>query len=144
MFVHCAATAERRKRYLFYSRADFHNCWGKGYIGLDMSTRSKAMAVMPRIYRQWVSELDDTRRHERGRNHQGDLKNVGLYGGAMALQTFMALRRARTRSVGAALRPVTDWTTSTRIHFQLSIRGPRPERTVRRPDRIRRPASRNC
>jgi dipeptidyl aminopeptidase/acylaminoacyl peptidase len=46
-------------------------------------------------------------------NQQGDAKNVGIYGGSYGgFMTFMALLRAPdVFKSGAALRPVTDWTT---------------------------------
>jgi dipeptidyl aminopeptidase/acylaminoacyl peptidase len=46
-------------------------------------------------------------------NQQGDARNVGVYGGSYGgFMTFMALLRAPdVFKSGAALRPVTDWTT---------------------------------
>ena len=46
-------------------------------------------------------------------NQQGDASNVGIYGGSYGgFMTFMALFKApETFKSGAALRPVSDWTT---------------------------------
>ena len=122
MFVHGAGYLQNvSKRYPVYFREQmFHNLLvEKGYIVLDMDYRaSKGYGRDWRtaIYRQMgYPELDD---HIDGvnwiaANHQGDLQNVGIYGGSYGgFMTFMALMRAPDSfKSGAALRPVTDWTT---------------------------------
>jgi dipeptidyl aminopeptidase/acylaminoacyl peptidase len=122
MFVHGAGYLQNvSKRYPVYFREQmFHNLLvEKGYIVLDMDYRaSKGYGRDWRtaIYRQMgYPELDD---YVDGvnwmvANHQGDVKNVGVYGGSYGgFMTFMALMRAPEMfKSGAALRPVTDWTT---------------------------------
>ncbi|QOY95493.1 S9 family peptidase [Massilia sp. UMI-21] len=122
MFVHGAGYLQNvSKRYPNYFREQmFHNLLvQKGYIVLDMDYRaSKGYGSKWRtaIYRQMGHpELDD---YIDGveymvANHQGDAKNVGVYGGSYGgFMTFMALMRAPdTFKSGAALRPVTDWVT---------------------------------
>jgi dipeptidyl aminopeptidase/acylaminoacyl peptidase len=122
MFVHGAGYLQNvSKRYPIYFREQmFHNLLvEKGYIVLDLDYRaSKGYGRDWRtaIYRQMgYPELDD---YTDGVNwmvakHQGDLKNVGVYGGSYGgFMTFMALMRAPDMfKAGAALRPVTDWTT---------------------------------
>jgi dipeptidyl aminopeptidase/acylaminoacyl peptidase len=122
MFVHGAGYLQNvSKRFPVYFREQmFHNLLvEKGYIVLDMDYRaSKGYGRDWRtaIYRQMgFPELDD---YVDGvnwmvANHQGDPKNVGVYGGSYGgFMTFMALMRAPEMfKSGAALRPVTDWTT---------------------------------
>ena len=109
------------KRYPVYFREQmFHNLLvQQGYIVLDMDYRaSKGYGATWRtaIYRQMGHpELDD---YLDGVNwmvasQQGDAKNVGIYGGSYGgFMTFMGLMRApEVFKSGAALRPVSDWTT---------------------------------
>lgn len=122
MFVHGAGYLQNvSKRYPNYFREQmFHNLLvDRGYIVLDMDYRaSKGYGSKWRtaIYRQMGHpELDD---YIDGvnwlvANQQGDAKNVGIYGGSYGgFMAFMALMRApAVFKSGAALRPVTDWTT---------------------------------
>jgi dipeptidyl aminopeptidase/acylaminoacyl peptidase len=122
MFVHGAGYLQNvSKRYPVYFREQmFHNLLvQQGYIVLDMDYRaSKGYGAKWRtaIYRQMGHpELDD---YIDGvnwmvANHQGDAKNVGIYGGSYGgFMTFMGLMRApEVFKSGAALRPVSDWTT---------------------------------
>jgi dipeptidyl aminopeptidase/acylaminoacyl peptidase len=122
LFVHGAGYLQNvSKRYPVYFREQmFHNLLvEKGYIVLDMDYRaSKGYGRDWRtaIYRQMGHpELDD---YVDGlnwmvANHQGDAANVGIYGGSYGgFMTFMALMREPDLfKSGAALRPVTDWTT---------------------------------
>ncbi len=122
MFVHGAGYLQNvSKRYPVYFREQmFHNLLvEKGYIVLDMDYRaSKGYGRDWRtaIYRQMgYPELEDyvDGVNWMAANHQGDLKNVGVYGGSYGgFMTFMALMRAPEMfKSGAALRPVSDWTT---------------------------------
>ncbi len=122
MFVHGAGYLQNvSKRYPNYFREQmFHNLLVQnGYVVLDMDFRaSKGYGSKWRtaIYRQMGHpELED---YVDGvkymvNQHQGDAANVGIYGGSYGgFMTFMALMRAPdTFKAGAALRPVTDWTT---------------------------------
>jgi dipeptidyl aminopeptidase/acylaminoacyl peptidase len=122
MFVHGAGYLQNvSKRYPVYFREQmFHNLLvQQGYIVLDMDYRaSKGYGAKWRtaIYRQMGHpELDD---YIDGvnwmvANQQGDAKNVGIYGGSYGgFMTFMGLMRAPdVFKAGAALRPVSDWTT---------------------------------
>ena len=122
MFVHGAGYLQNvSKRYPNYFREQmFHNLLvERGYIVLDMDYRaSKGYGRDWRtaIYRQMgYPELED---YVDGvnwmvANQQGDVKNVGVYGGSYGgFMTFMALMRAPDMfKSGAALRPVSDWTT---------------------------------
>ncbi|ELX12377.1 dipeptidylpeptidase 4 family protein [Janthinobacterium sp. HH01] len=122
MFVHGAGYLQNvSKRYPVYFREQmFHNLLvEKGYIVLDMDYRASlgyGRNWRTAIYRQMGHpELED---YVDGLNwmvayHQGDAKNVGIYGGSYGgFMTFMALLRAPEQfKSGAALRPVTDWTT---------------------------------
>ncbi|MFL6673984.1 MAG: prolyl oligopeptidase family serine peptidase [Massilia sp.] len=122
MFVHGAGYLQNvSKRYPNYFREQmFHNLLvQRGYIVLDMDYRaSKGYGSQWRsaIYRQMGHpELDD---YIDGvnwmvANQQGDPKNVGVYGGSYGgFMTLMALMRApEVFKSGAALRPVTDWST---------------------------------
>jgi len=121
MFVHGAGYLQNtHKRYPTYFREQmFHNLLvERGYIVLDMDYRaSKGYGRNWRtaIYRQMGHpELVD---YQDGvkylvQNLQGDAQNVGIYGGSYGgFMTFMALMRAPEMfKSGAALRPVTDWT----------------------------------
>jgi dipeptidyl aminopeptidase/acylaminoacyl peptidase len=122
MFVHGAGYLQNvSKRYPVYFREQmFHNLLvEKGYVVLDMDYRaSKGYGRDWRtaIYRQMgFPELEDyvDGVNWMAANHQGDLKNVGVYGGSYGgFMTFMALMREPGMfKSGAALRPVTDWTT---------------------------------
>ncbi len=122
MFVHGAGYLQNvSKRYPNYYREQmFHNLLvQKGYIVLDMDYRaSKGYGRDWRtaIYRQMGHpELEDyvDGVNWMAANHQGDLANVGVYGGSYGgFMTFMALmRQPEMFKSGAALRPVTDWTT---------------------------------
>ncbi|MTV37628.1 S9 family peptidase [Duganella radicis] len=122
MFVHGAGYLQNvTKRYPVYFREQmFHNLLvQKGYIVLDMDYRASlgyGRNWRTAIYRQMGHpELED---YVDGlnwmvANQQGDAKNVGIYGGSYGgFMTFMALLRAPEQfKAGAALRPVTDWTT---------------------------------
>jgi dipeptidyl aminopeptidase/acylaminoacyl peptidase len=122
LFVHGAGYLQNMsKRFpVYYREQMFHNLLvDKGYIVLDLDYRaSKGYGRDWRnaIYRQMGHpELED---YIDGvnwlvANHQGDAKNVGIYGGSYGgFMTFMALMRApEIFHAGAALRPVTDWTT---------------------------------
>jgi dipeptidyl aminopeptidase/acylaminoacyl peptidase len=122
MFVHGAGYLQNvNKRYPNYFREQmFHNLLvERGFLVLDMDYRgSKGYGSKWRtaIYRQMGHpELDD---YVDGvnwmvANQQGDPKNVGIYGGSYGgFMTLMGLLRApEVFKSGAALRPVTDWTT---------------------------------
>jgi dipeptidyl aminopeptidase/acylaminoacyl peptidase len=122
MFVHGAGYLQNvSKRYPNYFREQmFHNLLvERGYIVLDMDYRaSKGYGSKWRtaIYRQMghpelVDYIDGV--NWLVANQQGDAQNVGIYGGSYGgFMTFMALMRAPdVFKSGAALRPVTDWTT---------------------------------
>jgi dipeptidyl aminopeptidase/acylaminoacyl peptidase len=122
MFVHGAGYLQNvNKRYPNYFREQmFHNLLvQKGYVVLDMDYRaSKGYGSKWRtaIYRQMGHpELDDYLDGVNWMvaNQQGDAKNVGIYGGSYGgFMTLMGLMRApEVFKSGAALRPVTDWTT---------------------------------
>ncbi|NHZ39893.1 prolyl oligopeptidase family serine peptidase [Massilia aquatica] len=122
MFVHGAGYLQNvSKRYPVYFREQmFHNLLvEKGYIVLDLDYRASkgyGSAWRTAIYRQMgYPELEDyvDGVNWMAANHQGDLKNVGVYGGSYGgFMTFMALMREPDMfKAGAALRPVTDWTT---------------------------------
>jgi len=122
MFVHGAGYLQNTtQRYPVYFREQmFHNLLvSKGYIVLDMDYRASegyGRNWRTAIYRQMGHpELDDYLDGVKWmvENQQGDSKNVGIYGGSYGgFMTFMALLRAPdTFKSGAALRPVTDWTT---------------------------------
>ena len=122
MFIHGAGYLQNAtRRYPVYFREQmFHNLLvSKGYIVLDMDYRASegyGRAWRTAIYRQMGHpELEDYLDGVKWmvENQQGDIKNVGVYGGSYGgFMTFMALLRAPdTFKSGAALRPVTDWTT---------------------------------
>jgi dipeptidyl aminopeptidase/acylaminoacyl peptidase len=122
MFVHGAGYLQNvSRRYPVYFREQmFHNLLvQRGYIVLDLDYRaSKGYGRDWRtaIYRQMGHpELEDYLDGVKwlAAHHQGDLANVGVYGGSYGgFMTFMALLRAPdVFKAGAALRPVTDWTT---------------------------------
>ncbi|MGW8390867.1 prolyl oligopeptidase family serine peptidase [Pseudoduganella sp. HUAS MS19] len=122
LFVHGAGYLQNtHNRYPQYFREQmFHNLLvEKGYIVLDMDYRaSKGYGRDWRtaIYRQMGHpELEDYVDGAKwlAANHQGDIGKVGIYGGSYGgFMTFMALlREPELFKAGAALRPVTDWTT---------------------------------
>ena len=122
MFVHGAGYLQNvSARYPNYFREQmFHNLLvERGYIVLDMDYRGSegyGRDWRTAIYRQMGHpELED---YVDGLDwlvakQQGDAANVGIYGGSYGgFMTFMAMFRepAKFKS-GAALRPVSDWTT---------------------------------
>lgn len=121
MFVHGAGYLQNvSNRYPNYFREQMFNNMlvEKGYIVLDMDYRASegyGRDWRTAIYRQMGHpELDD---YIDGvdymiANNQGDKTNVGMYGGSYGgFMAFMALFRAPdVFKAGAALRPVTDWT----------------------------------
>jgi dipeptidyl aminopeptidase/acylaminoacyl peptidase len=122
MFVHGAGYLQNvTQRFPVYFREQmFHNLLvEKGYIVLDMDYRASlgyGRNWRTAIYRQMGHpELDDyiDGLNWMVANQQGDAANVGIYGGSYGgFMTFMALLRAPEQfKAGAALRPVTDWTT---------------------------------
>ncbi|WLI89935.1 S9 family peptidase [Massilia sp. R2A-15] len=122
MFVHGAGYLQNvSKRYPNYFREQmFHNLLvERGYIVMDMDYRASSgygRDWRTAIYRQMgYPELEDyvDGVNWMAANLQGDLKNVGIYGGSYGgFMTFMALMRAPdVFKSGAALRPVSDWTT---------------------------------
>jgi dipeptidyl aminopeptidase/acylaminoacyl peptidase len=122
MFVHGAGYLQNvAHRYTPYFREQmFHNLLvQKGYVVLDMDYRgSRGYGAKWRsaIYRQMGHpELEDYLDGVNWMvaNQQGDAKNVGIYGGSYGgFMTLMGLMRApEVFKSGAALRPVSDWTT---------------------------------
>ncbi len=122
LFVHGAGYLQNvTRRYPPYFREQmFHNLLVEhGYIVLDLDYRaSKGYGRDWRtaIYRQMGHpELDDyiDGANWLAANMQGDLKNAGIYGGSYGgFMTLMAMMRApEVFKAGAALRPVSDWTT---------------------------------
>ena len=121
MFVHGAGYLQNvSSRYPNYFREQMFNSLlvQHGYIVLDMDYRASegyGRAWRTAIYRQMGHpELDDYRDgvdYMVGQ-HQGDRDNVGIYGGSYGgFMAFMGLFRApEVFKSGAALRPVTDWT----------------------------------
>ena len=121
MFVHGAGYLQNvSERYPNYFREQmFHQLLvERGFIVLDMDYRASAgygRDWRTAIYRQMGHpELED---YLDGvdymvSQHQGDRARVGIYGGSYGgFMSFMALFRAPEAFVaGAALRPVTDWT----------------------------------
>jgi dipeptidyl aminopeptidase/acylaminoacyl peptidase len=122
MFAHGAGYLQNvTERYPVYFREQmFHNLLvEQGFIVLDVDYRASlgyGSAWRTAIYRQMGHpELED---FVDGANwlaatQQGDIKNVGIYGGSYGgFMSLMALMRApEVFKSGAALRPVTDWTT---------------------------------
>jgi dipeptidyl aminopeptidase/acylaminoacyl peptidase len=121
MFVHGAGYLQNvSARYPNYFREQmFHNLLvQQGYLVLDMDYRASegyGRAWRTAIYRHMGHpELDD---YLDGvawmiAKQQGDPAHVGIYGGSYGgFMTFMALFRAPdVFTAGAALRPVSDWT----------------------------------
>jgi dipeptidyl aminopeptidase/acylaminoacyl peptidase len=121
MFVHGAGYLQDvSRRYSIYFREQMFNNMlvQKGYIVLAMDYRaSKGYGEKWRtaIYRQMGHpELDDYLDGVNWMvaNQQGDAANVGIYGGSYGgFMTLMGLFRAPdVFKSGAALRPVSDWT----------------------------------
>jgi len=121
MFVHGAGYLQNvTQRYTPYFREQmFHNLLVQnGYVVLDMDYRaSKGYGVKWRtaIYRQMGHpELDDYLDGVNWMvaNEQGDPARVGIYGGSYGgFMTLMGMLRAPdVFKAGAALRPVSDWT----------------------------------
>jgi dipeptidyl aminopeptidase/acylaminoacyl peptidase len=122
MFVHGAGYLQNvSARYPNYFREQmFHNLLvEQGYVVLDMDYRGSegyGRDWRTAIYRRMGHpELDD---YIDGLNwlvstQQGDAAKVGIYGGSYGgFLSLMALFRAPDRfTSGAALRPVSDWTT---------------------------------
>ncbi len=122
MFVHGAGYLQNvSKRYPNYFREQMFNnlLVQQGYIVLDMDYRASegyGRDWRTAIYRQMGHpELDD---YIDGvnwmvANQQGDAAKVGIYGGSYGgFMAFMALMRAPDVFLaGAALRPVSDWST---------------------------------
>ncbi|WP_211172499.1 S9 family peptidase [Massilia forsythiae] len=122
MFVHGAGYLQNvTRRYTPYFREQmFHNLLvQKGYVVLDMDYRaSKGYGAKWRtaIYRQMGHpELDDYLDGVNWMvaNQQGNANKVGIYGGSYGgFMTLIGMLRApEVFKAGAALRPVTDWTT---------------------------------
>lgn len=122
MFVHGAGYLQNvTERYPLYFREQmFHNLLVEhGYIVLDMDYRASqgyGRAWRTAIYRQMGHpELDDylDGLHWLEASQQGDAKNVGIYGGSYGgFMSLIAMMRAPDEfKSGAALRPVSDWTT---------------------------------
>lgn len=121
MFVHGAGYLQNvHARYPAYFREQMFNNMlvQKGYLVLDMDYRASegyGRDWRTAIYRQMGHpELED---YLDGldwlvENHQGDRQQVGIYGGSYGgFMSFMALFRApEAFKSGAALRPVSDWT----------------------------------
>jgi len=121
MFVHGAGYLQNvSNRYPNYFREQmFHNLLvQQGYVVLDMDYRASegyGRAWRTAIYRQMGHpELED---YLDGVDymvdqHQGDRAQVGIYGGSYGgFMAFMGLFRSpEVFKAGAALRPVTDWT----------------------------------
>jgi len=121
LFVHGAGyTQNTHLRYPYYFREQmFHNLLAeRGYIVLDMDYRASAgygRDWRTAIYRQMGHpELQDLLDgiDWLTANHPADRQRVGVYGGSYGgFMALMAMFRAADSFVaGAALRPVTDWT----------------------------------
>lgn len=121
MFVHGAGYLQNvSSRYPNYYREQmFHNLLvQQGYLVLDMDYRASegyGRAWRTAIYRQMGHpELEDYLDGVKWMvdKQQGDAAKVGIYGGSYGgFMAFMGLFRApETFIAGAALRPVTDWT----------------------------------
>ncbi|MEO7252023.1 MAG: prolyl oligopeptidase family serine peptidase, partial [Arenimonas sp.] len=121
MFVHGAGYLQNvSNRYPNYFREQmFHNLLvQQGYVVLDMDYRASegyGRAWRTAIYRQMGHpELEDYLDGVNWMiaNQQGDAAHVGIYGGSYGgFMAFMALfRKPEVFLAGAALRPVSDWT----------------------------------
>lgn len=120
LFVHGAGyTQNTHLRFPYYFREQmFHNLLTeRGYLVLDMDYRASegyGRDWRTAIYRQMGHpELEDLLDGIDWlvKNHNGDPQRVGVYGGSYGgFMALMALFRApESFAVGAALRPVTDW-----------------------------------
>ena len=120
MFVHGAGYLQNvSSRYPNYFREQmFHNLLvEQGYLVLDMDYRASegyGRVWRTAIYRQMGHpELDDYLDGVNWMvaNQQGDAGNVGIYGGSYGgFMAYMGLLRAPdVFKAGAALRPVSDW-----------------------------------
>ncbi len=121
LFVHGAGYLQNvHRRFPYYFREQmFHNFLvQQGYLVLELDYRGSAgygRDWRTAIYRQMGHpELEDYRDgvDYLVAEHQGDAGRVGIYGGSYGgFLSLMALFRApEVFSAGAALRPVTDWT----------------------------------
>jgi len=121
LFVHGAGyTQNVHARFPYYFREQmFHNrLVEKGYVVLDMDYRASegyGRDWRTAIYRDMGRpELDDLIDgvHWMAAQQQADPQRVGIYGGSYGgFMTLMAMFRApEVFKAGAALRPVTDWT----------------------------------
>ena len=121
MFVHGAGYLQNvHARFPVYFREQmFHQLLvERGFIVLDLDYRASegyGRDWRTAIYRQMGHpELEDYLDGVKYMvaQHQGDAGNVGIYGGSYGgFMSFMALFRAPDQfKAGAALRPVTDWT----------------------------------
>lgn len=122
IFVHGAGyTQDVDHNWSYYFREQmFHNLLlAEGYVVLDMDYRASegyGRAWRTAIYRQMGHpELEDLLDGKAWlvKNQAVDPKRVGIYGGSYGgFMTLIALLRAPGEfAAGAALRPVTDWTT---------------------------------
>lgn len=122
IFVHGAGYLQNTTLgYPYYFREQlFHNrLVQRGYLVLDMDYRASegyGRDWRTAIYRQMgTPELQDLKDGVAWlvKEHHGDPARVGVYGGSYGgFMTLMALFRApEVFRAGAALRPVTDWTT---------------------------------
>ena len=122
MFVHGAGyTQNVKQRFPYYFREQMFDNFlvQQGYLVLDMDYRGSAgygRDWRTAIYRQMGHpELDDyiDGVHWMVANQQGDPARVGVYGGSYGgFMALMAMFRAPdTFKAGAALRPVSDWST---------------------------------
>ncbi|MEO8011157.1 MAG: prolyl oligopeptidase family serine peptidase, partial [Dokdonella sp.] len=121
LFVHGAGYLQNTKLGFpnYFREQMFHNLLTEqGYVVLDMDFRASegyGRDWRSAIYRQMgTPELEDLIDGVDWlvANHAVDAKRVGLYGGSYGgFMTLMAMFRApEVFAAGAALRPVTDWT----------------------------------
>ncbi|MBW8313066.1 MAG: prolyl oligopeptidase family serine peptidase [Rhizobium sp.] len=121
MFVHGAGYLQNvHARFPVYFREQmFHQLLvERGFIVLDMDFRASEgygrdwrTAIYRRMGHPELEDYVDGVKYMVAR-HQGDAANVGIYGGSYGgFMSFMALFRApEVFKAGAALRPVSDWT----------------------------------
>ena len=121
MFVHGAGYLQNvHARFPVYFREQmFHQLLvEQGYLVLDMDFRASEgygrdwrTAIYQRMGHPELEDYLDGVKYMVGQ-HQGDGDRVGIYGGSYGgFMSFMALFRApEVFKAGAALRPVTDWT----------------------------------
>jgi dipeptidyl aminopeptidase/acylaminoacyl peptidase len=121
LFVHGAGyTQNVHERFPYYFREQMfhHRLVQEGYVVLDMDYRASegyGRDWRTAIYRQMGKpELEDLIDgvHWMAAKHQADPQRVGIYGGSYGgFMALMAMFRApEVFDAGAALRPVTDWT----------------------------------